>query len=168
MYGQGSGLTNKPHLDGFVVYVAFGQMWFIIRYKYWGCNWSLETGMHTNLRRTKTFGWMHNAKKLALPPCDRPEMYVLRFYWSAGWELSCFLFVPSPSIFAYYFGFFLRCYKADEAKFLQTGTTEFLIVVLIMLLAAATWGWFHCEHHRTALCCRRLAWAVSDTQQSDA
>lgn len=40
MQGQSKDLTDKPHLVCLVLYVAFGRVWFVDRYKYWACNWN--------------------------------------------------------------------------------------------------------------------------------
>lgn len=168
MEGPGKGLTNKPNLPHFVVYVHLDRVCLVDRHEYWAGNWNSEMGIRTNRRRTKTFVGRHNAEVFLMWPCNRPNMYGLVLSWSAGWKQSCWLLGPSLSILAYYFGLLLRGYDSDEALLWRTETIEFVIVAHKSFVATACEGIFMPKDHWSALSRRRLACVGSDAQPSDA
>lgn len=65
---KADGLSDKPHLDNFVVSLQFNRVWFVDCHQCWAHNCDFEMGMPTNNRLTKTFVGWHNAEMIAFLP----------------------------------------------------------------------------------------------------
>lgn len=64
-------------------------------------------------------------------------MYVPLPDWSAGWEPSRLLLLPSPSLFANYSGVLLHSSDVEKVHFWWIEISEFLVLALISFISAA-------------------------------
>lgn len=78
MSRQGDGLGDKSHLNYFFVSVQFDRVWFVDHHKYWAHDCDFEMRMRTNCGLIKVFVGWHSVEVVALPPLDRPRMYMCR------------------------------------------------------------------------------------------
>lgn len=137
MGNQGDGLASKPNDKYFMVSLRLDGLWLVDLHEYWERDGDFDTCMSTNRRLTKTSAGWHNVEVFVLPLRDRPVVYVPVPGWWVDWEPSCLLFVTSPSAFAYNSRLMVCGCKADKAHIWRIKITEFLILALGSLVAAA-------------------------------
>lgn len=98
---QEDGLADKQSLEYFMVSLQSDELCVVEFHENWAHYCDFEMLMCTNRGVSKMFVKWHNLEVFALPPFDRPEVYVQLPDLLLSWEPSCFLLVPSPSVFYY-------------------------------------------------------------------
>lgn len=99
-------------------------------------------GMRTNRQLIRKFVWWHNVEVFVLPRCDWTPVYVPVPDWWVGREPSRFLLEPSPSVLSCFSGVMLCGSEADKAHVCWFLITQFLVFVLVPLVAATCDGVF--------------------------